>query len=185
MDVNIPYHKTSSIKRSPGSIKIVDRSYVVGASSVGAAPTTSSFSMDWAKRTGGRDEKKLTLEIRCNLSKMLDGTYFAMFLHHHQQGHTDSHQPICYEWTHWLMRQSTMSNNICLLYESQNQIKTVGKYDACNHNLVLVVWCAFFFQSLVAIDRWLSASMYFDCSDNLWKNIESLITTNFEFGLHK
>ena len=38
------YHKTSSIRRTLVRNKIVDHSYVVGASPVGAAPTTSSFS---------------------------------------------------------------------------------------------------------------------------------------------
>ena len=40
---SIPYRKTSNIRRTLGN-KIVDHSDVVGASSVGAAPTTSSFS---------------------------------------------------------------------------------------------------------------------------------------------
>ena len=38
------YHKTSNISRILVSNKIVDHSDVVGASPVGAAPTTSSFS---------------------------------------------------------------------------------------------------------------------------------------------
>ena len=37
------YHKTSNISRTLESNKITDHSYVVGASPVGAAPTTSSF----------------------------------------------------------------------------------------------------------------------------------------------
>ena len=37
------YRKTSNIRRTLGN-KIVDHSNVVGASPVGAAPTTSSFS---------------------------------------------------------------------------------------------------------------------------------------------
>ena len=47
----------------------VDNSYVVGASPVGAAPTTSSFSakhlasLDWAKTTARRDEKHLSSGI--------------------------------------------------------------------------------------------------------------------------
>ena len=36
--------KTSNISRTLAGDKIVDNSYVVGASPVGAAPTTSSFS---------------------------------------------------------------------------------------------------------------------------------------------
>ena len=38
------YRKTSTISRTLIGNKIVDNSYVVGASPVGAAPTTSSFS---------------------------------------------------------------------------------------------------------------------------------------------
>ena len=38
------YHKTSNIRRTLVGNKIVDHSDVVGASPVGAAPTTSSFS---------------------------------------------------------------------------------------------------------------------------------------------
>ena len=38
------YRKTSNIRRTLVANKIVDRSDVVGASPVGAAPTTSSFS---------------------------------------------------------------------------------------------------------------------------------------------
>ena len=53
--------------------KIVDHSDVVGASPVGAAPTSSSFSishlapMDWAKTTVRRDNKYLSFTIWCSL----------------------------------------------------------------------------------------------------------------------
>ena len=40
----IKYHKTSSISHTLVDNKIIDHSDVVGASPVGAAPTTSSFS---------------------------------------------------------------------------------------------------------------------------------------------
>ena len=40
----LKYRKVSNIRRTLVGNKIVDRSDVVGASSVGAAPTTSSFS---------------------------------------------------------------------------------------------------------------------------------------------
>ena len=46
------YHKTSNIRRTLVCNKIVDHSYVVGASPVGAAPTTSSFST-WHLASGG------------------------------------------------------------------------------------------------------------------------------------
>ena len=48
---------------------MVDHSDVVGASSIGAASATSSFStehltsMDWAKTTARRDEKHLNFAI--------------------------------------------------------------------------------------------------------------------------
>ena len=41
---DISYRKVSNIRRTLEGNKIVDHSYVVGASPVGAAPTTSSFS---------------------------------------------------------------------------------------------------------------------------------------------
>ena len=41
---DIRYRKTSNISRTLVGNKIVDQSDVVGASPVGAAPTTSSFS---------------------------------------------------------------------------------------------------------------------------------------------
>ena len=59
--------QTSNISRISVANKIVDHSDVVGASPVGAAPTTSSFStyhlasMDWAKTTARRDENILVL----------------------------------------------------------------------------------------------------------------------------
>ena len=43
-EVNFRYRKTSGIIRALVGNKIVDNSDVVGASPVGAAPTTSSFS---------------------------------------------------------------------------------------------------------------------------------------------
>ena len=44
LPTKINYRKTSKIRRTPVGNKIVDHSDVVGASPVGAAPTTSSFS---------------------------------------------------------------------------------------------------------------------------------------------
>ena len=41
---NVYYRKTSNISRTLVGSKIVDNSDAVGASPVGAAPTTSSFS---------------------------------------------------------------------------------------------------------------------------------------------
>ena len=63
----------SNITRTSVSNEIVDHSDVVGASPVGAAPTTSSFStkhlasLGWAKITARRDEKHLSLGILCDL----------------------------------------------------------------------------------------------------------------------
>ena len=59
--------KSLDIRRTLVGNKIVDHSDVVGASPVGAAPTTSSFStehvasMDLAKTTARRDEKRLAI----------------------------------------------------------------------------------------------------------------------------
>ena len=56
------YCKVSNKDTTRVGNKIVDHSDVVGASPVGAAPTTFSFptkhlaSMDWAKTTARRDE---------------------------------------------------------------------------------------------------------------------------------
>ena len=63
-DNNI-YCQVSNIRHTLVGNKIVDHPDVVGASPVGAAPTTSSFStwhlasMDWTKTTTRRDEKHL------------------------------------------------------------------------------------------------------------------------------
>ena len=71
--IGLYYRKVSNIRRTLVGDEIVDHSDVVGASSVGAAPTTSSFStqhlasMDWAKTTARRDEKYLCLGIGCVL----------------------------------------------------------------------------------------------------------------------
>ena len=67
------YRQTSNINHTLVGNIIVDHSDVVGASPVGAAPTTSSFStshlssMDWAKTTTRRDEKHLSFGIWCDL----------------------------------------------------------------------------------------------------------------------
>ena len=67
------YRKTSNISRILVGNKIVDNSDRVGASPVGAAPTTSSFStsqpasMDWAKTTAKGYKKHLSFGICCNL----------------------------------------------------------------------------------------------------------------------
>ena len=71
--LSLKYRQTSNIKRfSVGNI-IIDHSYVVGASPVGAAPTTSPVSTyhlapkDWAKTTARRDEKYLCFGICSDL----------------------------------------------------------------------------------------------------------------------
>ena len=64
------YRKTSNIRRTLAGNKIVDHSDVVGASPVGAAPTTSSFST-WhlasAKTVARQYENLLSVEIWCDL----------------------------------------------------------------------------------------------------------------------
>ena len=63
------YRQVSNISRTLVGNKVVDHSDVVGASPVGAAPTTSSFStehmasLDWAKTTARWDEKHLSFAI--------------------------------------------------------------------------------------------------------------------------
>ena len=73
------YRETSNISRTLVGSKIVDNSDVVGASPVGAAPTTSSFStyhlasMDWAKTTAWGYKKYLSFGIWCDLYKRFYG----------------------------------------------------------------------------------------------------------------
>ena len=73
MRLNSKYPETSNISPALVGNKIVDHSDVVGASSVGAAPTTSSFltwhlaTMDWAKATARRDYKHVRFGISCGL----------------------------------------------------------------------------------------------------------------------
>ena len=67
------YHQVSDKSCTLTGNKLVDNSDVVGASPVGAAPTTSSFStehlasMDWAKTTARRDENLLSFGTLCVL----------------------------------------------------------------------------------------------------------------------
>ena len=68
-----PYRQVSNIRRTLVGNYIVDHSDVVGASPIGAAPTTSSFwtlhlaSKDWPKTTSRRDENHLSFLIWCVL----------------------------------------------------------------------------------------------------------------------
>ena len=67
------YRQVSNRRRTLVGNKIVDNSDVVGASPVGAAPTTSSLSIynlasvDWAQTTARRDENHLSFDIWCVL----------------------------------------------------------------------------------------------------------------------
>ena len=67
------YRITFNISHTLAGNKIADHPNAVGASPVGAAPTTSSFStqhmasMDWAKTTARRDKKHLSFGIWCDL----------------------------------------------------------------------------------------------------------------------
>ena len=71
--MKIDYRQFSNIRHTLAGYKIVDHSDVVGASPVGAAPTTSSFStehlasLDWEKTTARLGEKHLSLAMRCAL----------------------------------------------------------------------------------------------------------------------
>ena len=76
----LKYCQTSNISCTWEGNKIVDQSDVVGASPVGAAPSTSLFStshltsMDWANTTLRRDENHLSFGIWCVWYKRLYGT---------------------------------------------------------------------------------------------------------------
>ena len=68
------YRKTSNIRRILVGNKIADHSDVVGASPIGAAPTTYSFatyiylaSIGCTKTTARQGEKHLSFRIRCDL----------------------------------------------------------------------------------------------------------------------
>ena len=69
----MPFPKVSNIRRAWVRNAIIDHSNVFGASLVGAAPTTSSFStvnlasIYCAKATASRVDKHLSCEIRCVL----------------------------------------------------------------------------------------------------------------------
>ena len=69
----INYRQNSDLSRTLVGNKLVDQTDVVGASPVGAALSTYSFSishltsMDWAKTTTRRDETRLTFWRRCGL----------------------------------------------------------------------------------------------------------------------
>ena len=80
--------KTSNISRTLVGTKIVDQSDVVGASPVGAAPTTSSFStkhlvpMRWAKTIARQGEKHLSFGI-------LRDFYMRLYGNHNLEGPSD------------------------------------------------------------------------------------------------
>ena len=71
--MDLDYSQISNISRALVENEIIDHSDVVGASPVGAAPTTSSWwtqymaSMDWAKTTTRRNEKHFSWGIWCDL----------------------------------------------------------------------------------------------------------------------
>ena len=74
------YHQTFNIRGTIVGNKLVDHSDVVGASPVGAAPTTSSFStyrlasVDLAKTAVRREENYLSFVIWCDLYYIFYGT---------------------------------------------------------------------------------------------------------------
>ena len=82
--LSIHYSKTSNIRRTLVRNKIVDHSDGVGASPVGVAPTTSSFSTwhlasrDSAKTAPRQYENLLSVEIWCVLYLRLDGNHFIL-----------------------------------------------------------------------------------------------------------
>ena len=82
-------HLPSNISRTLVGNNIVDHSDVVGASPIGAAPTTSSLStyhmasVGWTPTTARRVGKYLGIRILCGLYERLDGTY----ANHHPPPH--------------------------------------------------------------------------------------------------
>ena len=83
---NNDYRKTSNIRRTLVGNKIVDHSDVVGASALGAAPPTPSFSTwhlasrDSAKKATRHHETLLSVGIWCVLYERLDGMFFQIHL---------------------------------------------------------------------------------------------------------
>ena len=97
---NINYRKTSNIRHTLMGNNIADHSDVIGASPVGATPTTPSFStqhidsMDWAITTTRRDENQLNFGI---LVPLILEVYGASFYWHKK-----SHSPfLCRYSCHW------------------------------------------------------------------------------------
>ena len=75
--INSEYSQTPSVRRTLVGNKRVDRSDVVGASPVGAAPTSSSHGFNGLGKDNcktRRDEKYLSSVIRCGLYYRFDGT---------------------------------------------------------------------------------------------------------------
>ena len=68
------YPQTSNIKHTSGGNKIVDYSDVVEAAPTSSFLTWHLAPMDWTKTTVRRDEKHLSLESRCYLYLIFDGT---------------------------------------------------------------------------------------------------------------
>ena len=73
ISVMMNYSQTCNISHNLVGNKIIGHSDIVGASPVGTARTSSSFStehlasMYWAKTTARRDEKHLSFGIWCDL----------------------------------------------------------------------------------------------------------------------
>ena len=82
--VHFSYHQTSNISSTLVDNKIVDRSDVVGASTVKGAPNTSSFltehlaSIDCVKTMARQDKKHLSFGIWCTLYKRFDDISFRV-----------------------------------------------------------------------------------------------------------
>ena len=78
---NLLSNLSIQISRTLVGNKTVEHSDAEGASPVGAAPTTSSFStqqlasMDWAKTTTKLDEKNLSFWIWCDLYQGFGGSF--------------------------------------------------------------------------------------------------------------
>ena len=79
------YRQTSDISHPPLRNKIVDHSDAVGASPVGAAPTTSSFStwhlapMDWANATARWNKNHLSFDLVPLILEILQYIYIYIY----------------------------------------------------------------------------------------------------------
>ena len=92
------YHQTFNIRHTLVGNKIVDHSDLVGASPLGAAPTTSSIStshlasLDWAKTTASETRNSSVLGVGAAYIRSLAVWSHHQYHQHYSHGHNDDHQ---------------------------------------------------------------------------------------------